>query len=131
MTLPRLLLVEDDLASVFALRQFFAMSGYDVDCAAGPHEGVRLLDRHHYDVVITDLHLMPGRHSEGLRVAAHARLRHPRACVVMLTASGSPAVQEEAVRCGVNVYETKPVDLATLTASIGHVLENRYEGASE
>jgi DNA-binding response OmpR family regulator len=129
MRLPRLLLVEDDLASVFALRQFFAMSGYDVDCAAGPHEGVRLLDRHHYDVVITDLHLMPGRQSEGLRVAAHARFRHPRSCVVMLTASGSPGVQAEAFHSGVDLYQTKPVDLATLTASIGQVLENHYEGA--
>ena len=122
MRFPRLLLVEDDLASVFALRQFFATSGYEVDCAAGPTEGLRLLERHSYDAVITDLHLRPGRQSEGMRIAAYARLRNPRACVAMLTASGSAEIEAEARRSGVNLYETKPVDLPSLTDSISRVL---------
>lgn len=122
MRFPRLLLVEDDLSSVFAVRQFFAMNGYEVDCAAGPTEAVRLLDRQSYDAIITDLHLQPARESDGMRVAAYARLRHPRACVAILTASGSPAVEAEARRFGVDLYETKPVDLASLTASISRVL---------
>ncbi len=122
MSFPRLLLVEDDLASVFALRQFFATRGYHVDCAAGPHEGLRLLERHAYDAVITDLHLLPGRQSDGMRIAAYARLRNPHACVTMLTASGSTETEAQARQAGVDLYETKPVDLAALTASISRVL---------
>ena len=121
----RLLVVEDDLTSVFALRHYFAFAGYDVDCAAGPSEGLRLLDRNDYDAVITDLHLLPGRHSDGMRVAAHARERNPRACVVMLTAHGSDLTETEARRCGVDIYRTKPVDLDGLIAGIATVLNGR------
>jgi DNA-binding response OmpR family regulator len=121
MRFPRLLLVEDDLASIFALRQFFAISGYEVDCAAGPVEGLRLLNRYAYDAVITDLHLRPAE-SDGMRIAGYARFRNPRACVVMLTANGSPEVEAEARRFGVDLYHVKPVDLARLSASIARVV---------
>lgn len=119
---PRLLIVEDDLAAVFALRHFFAVAGYEVDCAGGPIEGLRLLDHHHYHAVITDLHLLPGRHSEGMRIAAHARTRNPAACVIMLTANGTPFTEEEAHRAGVDVYMTKPVELGELAGCVRTVL---------
>lgn len=120
----RLLLVEDDLTSVFALRHFFAFAGYDVDCAAGPSEGLRLLDRHQYDAIITDLHLMPERQGEGIAVAMHARLCNPHACVVLLTANGSGDTEAEARRCGVDIYQTKPVDLRDLRDGIARVLSH-------
>lgn len=118
----RFLVVENDVTSVFALRQFFATAGYDVDCAAGPIEGLRLLDRNSYEAVITDLHLAPGSLGEGMLIAAQARLRNPRACVVMLTANSSPHTEREARDCGVDVYHTKPVELAVLTSDIERVL---------
>lgn len=118
----RILVVEDDLTAVFALRHFFALAGYDVDCAAGPTEGLRLLDRNTYEAVITDLHLLPGRLGDGMTLAAHARRRNPAACIVMLTADGTVLNETEARRCGVDIYDTKPVDLAGLMAGIARVL---------
>jgi DNA-binding response OmpR family regulator len=121
----RFLVVENDVTSVFALRQFFAAAGHDVDCAAGPIEGLRLLDRNSYEAIITDLHLAPGGLGEGMLIAAQARLRNPRACVVMLTANSSPLTEQEARECGVDVYHTKPVDLALLTTDIERVLRTQ------
>ncbi len=118
----RLLIVDDELGTVFALRSFFALAGYEVDCASRHDEGLLLLERNAYDAVITDLHLSPGRSSEGLTIAEQARRRNPSACVVMLTAYGSEATQEEAVRCGVDVYETKPVELPLLMRHIERVV---------
>lgn len=119
---PRLLIVEDDLAAIFALRHFFAVAGYDVDCAAGPTEAFRLLDRNPYHAVITDLHLLPGRHSEGMRIAAHARRRNPHACVVMLTGNGSDLTEAEALRSGVDVFRTKPIELGHLASCVRSVM---------
>ena len=119
---PRLLIVEDDLAAIFALRHFFAVAGYDVDCAAGPIEAFRLLDQNPYHAVITDLHLLPGRHSEGMRVAAHARTRNPQACVVMLTGNGSDLTEAEALRSGVDVFRTKPIELGHLATCVRSVM---------
>ncbi|MBI2219961.1 MAG: response regulator [Acidobacteria bacterium] len=118
----RLLIVDDELGTVLALRSFFTLADYDVDCALRSEEGLQLLDLHQYDAVITDLHLSPGRIGEGLRIAEHARLRSPVACVVMLTAYGSEATQEEAVRRGVDIYQTKPVELPRLMRHIERVV---------
>ncbi len=118
----RLLVVEDELSTVFAMREFFAQAGYDVDCAAGLNEAAMLLDQHVYEAVITDLHLTTDRGGEGMRVAWHARLRNPHACIVMLTGYGNESTEEEARRCGVDMYQTKPVELARLSAFVDFAL---------
>jgi DNA-binding response OmpR family regulator len=123
----RLLIVEDDISAIFALRYFFALAGYEVDCAAGPAEGIRLLDHYAYDAVITDLHLLPGRHSEGLRIAHHARQRNPHACIAMLTAHGAEVSADDAIGHGADLFYTKPVELAKLTAGIELTLARGHE----
>jgi DNA-binding response OmpR family regulator len=121
----RLLVVEDEISTVFALRSFFTLAGYEVDCAAGVIDGLHLLDRNRYDAVITDLQLTPARAGEGFDVAEEARRCNPAACIVMLTAYGSGATEQRARRCGVDVYQTKPVALAPLMNSIDTVLVAR------
>ena len=115
---PRLLIVEDEIATVFAMREFFTYTGYQVDCATSVHEAVALLDRNPYAVVITDLHLTPHRCGEGMTVLTSARTRNPHALIVMLTAYASEGSQREASNGGVNLYQTKPVGLAELAARI-------------
>jgi DNA-binding response OmpR family regulator len=114
----RLLIVEDEISTVFAMREFFSFSGYQVDCAAGATDAMVLLDRGSYDVVITDLHLTPHRCAEGMNVLTRARRLNPGATIVMLTAYASEGSEQEAYRNGVNLYETKPVPLAKLAACI-------------
>ena len=123
----RLLLVEDDVSTVFAMREFFAHAGYDVDCASALGDAVTFLDDRPYDAVITDLHLTPRRRGEGLKVAWHARRFHPHACIVMLTAYAGDTTEEEAASCGVDVFQTKPIDLPELAASVDVALRpDRY-----
>ncbi len=127
----RLLIVEDEVSTVFAMREFFALAGYDVDCAAGPSEAGLLLERNRYEAVITDLHLTSNRRGEGMGVVSHARVRNPRACIVMLTGYGSEATEEEAQRCGVDMYQTKPVELARLDAFVDLVLRGEVDAARQ
>jgi DNA-binding response OmpR family regulator len=119
----RLLLVEDEVSTVFAMREFFAHAGYDVDCAARFDEAAMLLDRYLYEAVITDLHLSKARSGEGMRVSWHARRRNPGACIVMLTGYGSDTTEDEAHRCGVDMYGTKPVELSHLREFVDLVLQ--------
>ena len=114
----RLLIVEDEISTIFAMREFFSFNGFHVDCAAGATDAMVLLDRGSYDVVITDLHLTPHRCAEGMNVLTRARRLNPGATIVMLTAYTSEGSEQEAYRNGVNLYETKPVGLAKLAACI-------------
>ena len=122
----RLLVVEDEMTTVFALRSFFALAGYDVDCSAGLRDGLLLLERRAYDAIITDLQLTPTRKAEGFTISACARARNPDACIVMLTAFGSQATERRAHDVGVDLYLTKPVELPALRAAIDNVLVERF-----
>ena len=122
---PRLLIVEDEISTVFAMREFFSFNGYRVDCASGEPDAMAYLDRNPYDVVITDLHLTPHRCAEGMSVLTRARSRNPRALIVMLTAYASEGSEHEAYGHGVNLYETKPVGLAKLAALIESARSDR------
>ena len=114
----KLLIVEDEISTVFAMREFFSFTGYQVDCVTSAAEATFLLERRRYDVVITDLHLTPNRCAEGMTVLARARGYSPQALIVMLTAYGTEGSEREAYDTGVNLYETKPVGLADLAARI-------------
>ena len=37
---PKLLIVEDEISTVFAMREFFSFNGYQVDCAPGETEAI-------------------------------------------------------------------------------------------
>jgi len=119
----RLLVVEDDASTVLAMREFFSQTGYEVDAASGLGEATKLLDQHAYDAIITDLHLTTQRFGEGMKVAWHARLSHPHACIVMLTGHATDTTEEEAYRCGVDMYRTKPVELPLVGEFIALALD--------
>jgi two-component system response regulator PilR (NtrC family) len=121
----KLLIVEDEISTVFAMREFFSFTGYQVDCAPDATEATLLLERSRYDVVITDLHLTPNRCAEGMTVLACARSLNPQALIVMLTAYASEGSEREAYSGGVNLYETKPVGLAELADRIKTARGNR------
>jgi DNA-binding response OmpR family regulator len=125
----KLLIVEDEISTVFAMREFFSFTGYQVDCVTSATEATFLLERRRYDVVITDLHLTPNRSGEGMTVLARARGLSPQAVIVMLTAYGSEGSKREAYDTGVNLYETKPVGLAELAARIDDARNDQSRGA--
>jgi two-component system OmpR family response regulator/two-component system response regulator QseB/OmpR-family two-component system manganese-sensing response regulator len=124
----RLLIVEDNAATNFAVRAFFQSVGYDVDAVADVAGAARLLDDERYDVVITDLNLGPGD-ANGVEVISHARRVHPNACIIMLTAFGSAAAEHEARRRGADLFCTKPVGLHELGVFIDRVLRRDHSMA--
>jgi len=117
----RLLVVEDNASTSFALRAFFQSAGYAVDAAADLPSAVRLLDDGPYEVVITDLNLGSTQSNEGMDVVSDTRRRHARACIIMLTAFGSAATEREARRRGADLFCAKPVALRDLSMFIEKV----------
>jgi len=125
-TVPaRLLVVEDNASTSFALRAFFESAGYAVDAVPDVSSAVRLLDDRPYEVVITDLNLGSTQSNEGMDVVSDTRRRHAHACIIMLTAFGSAATEREARRRGADLFCAKPVALRDLSVFIDQV---RREG---
>ena len=107
---PRLLIADDEEAILFAMHEYFVALGYDVNCVRSQEEARALLDARHYAVVIADLRDAGGA-AEGLALVGDVRSRWPETHTIILTAYGSPEIEEQARSIGVEVFLNKPVQL--------------------
>jgi DNA-binding response OmpR family regulator len=110
----RLLVVDDEETILFAIDRYFSRIGFDVDCARELEEAEALAVCRHYDLVIADLSLSDNGSTEGLEIIRHVRRNCPAVRVILLTAHGSPVVEKEAFRRGVDAFLHKPKPLAEL-----------------
>jgi CheY-like chemotaxis protein len=126
----RILIVDDESTLVFFLKQGLQESGIPclVDNAASGEEALTKLTYNRYDVLVTDLK-MPG--ITGFTLLEVARSLHPDISVILMTAFGSPEVQDEAKRLKVDGYLTKPFPTAQLQSIVSNVLTTKNRPKSQ
>jgi len=110
---PTLLIVDDEVGILAALRRCLRREGFRILTATAPEEALALLEREPVDVILSDQR-MPGL--SGTQLLAEARRRRPGVRGVLLT-GWSETVPEEALRgLGVRSVVPKPWDDAELKA---------------
>ena len=119
---PKLLIVEDEAAILSALASFFSCLGFEVDTAGEQAAAEALLASRSYSAVLADLRLGGSDSTEGLDIVSFVRQHCPETKVIVLTAYGSPEIEQEARRRGVHAFLHKPLPLATIAAEIRALL---------
>jgi two-component system response regulator YesN len=114
----RLLIVDDEIPILFAMKDYFEGLGYEVDTAAQLWEAQELIDRKAYAFVLADLRLSASDRAEGLELAAYVRERTPAARVLLLTAYGSPEIESQARQLGVDAFLHKPQPLSRIAGLV-------------
>jgi DNA-binding NtrC family response regulator len=118
----RLLILEDEAAILSALERYFVAEGYAVDAVAEPAQAEAFLASGLYDVLLADLRLGGSHSTEGLDIVTLTHERCPAAKIIVLTAYGSPEVEQEARRRGVHAFLHKPLPLADIAAQVTALL---------
>ena len=111
----QLLLVEDDVKLVRALRRGLAQEGYQVDVARTGDEGLSMATDWDYEAVVLDL-MLPGL--DGLKVCQEMRRRERWAPVLMLTARADVGDRISGLDAGADDYLVKPFDFGELLARL-------------
>jgi len=119
----RLLVVDDEPPIVFAISEYFESLGFSVDITGELEEAQALIDCRHYSVVLTDLHLRKVTGLEGLELLTYTRQKSPSTCIILLTAYGSPEIEERARKLGADAFLHKPQPLATVANLVVRLLE--------
>src|SRR5882672_850896 len=103
MSKPTLLIVDDEKPTRDGLRA--AMEDrYDVYVAEDAATGMNLLEREHFDVLLTDFRLP---NEDGMKLIARAKsLSKPPVCILM-TAYGSEELAVQAMKSGADDYIAK------------------------
>jgi CheY-like chemotaxis protein len=118
---PRVLVIDDEPAVRGLLCETLAVLGYDAAGAVDGTEGVALLARRGYDLVVTDL-CMPGM--SGWDVVVAVRQRVPTLPVVLI--SGFPTEWDvERARAQGLLLLRKPFQLQEFKQAVAAALGNR------
>ena len=111
-----ILLVEDHCDTRKAFAAVLRSWGHQVETSASVAGGLKFLDRHDVDVVLSDIGL-PDRN--GFDFIAEARERRPRLVTIAVSAYFTAADRDRVHEAGFDMYFPKPVDLNSLR----HALE--------
>jgi CheY-like chemotaxis protein len=119
--MPKILLVEDNEMNRDMLSRRLLKRKYDVVIAVDGHEGVEMASSEMPDLILMDLSLPVIDGWEATRrIKANPDLQSIP--VIALTAHAMSADREKAMEAGCDAYETKPVQLPSLLATIERLL---------
>ncbi len=122
MNAGKLLIIEDDPAIMYGLKDNFSRAGYEVRTAVEGRLGLDLARSWQPDLLLLDL-MLPGM--DGYEICRELRKGESDIPVIMLTALG----QEENVIRGLNLgaddYVTKPFSIQELMARVSAFLRRR------
>lgn len=120
-----LLIVEDETTLRESLQRVFRKAGYQVTTAANAEEGLALVDKHYYDLILSDI-MLPGM--DGVEMLHHIRERVPEQLFVVMTAYASLETAVRALRIGAYDYVMKPLIHAELKKVVHNALSQRALG---
>ena len=110
----KLLIVDDEVTTLFAYKRLFETAGVGVETARTLEEGQAFLKDHPVEVIITDLRLSGKRPEGGFDILRFAKNCQPETKVILITAYGSSEVIKKAYELGASYYLEKPVQIKTL-----------------
>jgi DNA-binding NtrC family response regulator len=113
------LVVEDDAAIAKVVCALLGQKGLEAVWAASAEDGLRLLERRAFDVVLSDVRL-PGM--DGVALLDRVRADFPELPVVLITAHGSIALAVDAMKRGAADFVQKPFERDELLYTIEKAL---------
>ncbi|HJV66617.1 MAG TPA: sigma-54 dependent transcriptional regulator [Geomonas sp.] len=121
-SVTRILIIEDDRGSREALLVLLQGNGLSVTGCSRGDEGLELLSRDPYDIVISDL-LLPDM--SGLDILSRIKENSPRTEVILVTGNASAETAVQAMKNGAFDYITKPLNLDQLRIVLEKALEKK------
>jgi DNA-binding NtrC family response regulator len=107
---PRILIADDQIDVLEALRLLLKPEGYDIETVSSPEDVGRSLEKREYDALIMDLNYTRDTTSgqEGLDLLSKVQELDPMLPVIVMTAWGTVNLAVEAMRRGARDFLTKP-----------------------
>ncbi|MGH8738556.1 MAG: response regulator [Burkholderiales bacterium] len=125
----RVLIVDDEEATRLLLARILSSElNVEVQLAGTCEEARRLAEEYAYDAILLDL-LMPG--IGGLEVLKEVRAHSPNMAtpIVVVTVVSDSKTREQCMSAGASAYLVKPIERATLAASVKAQIDGRGRAA--
>jgi two-component system response regulator HydG len=119
----KVLVIDDDAAHAEAVADSLSRVGYECTVATTAADGITMLGRDAYEVIVTDLRM---KDATGMDVLEQAKQLLPDAEVILITGHGTVQSAVEAMQQGAFNYLLKPLDLKQLRAVVDNAARNQH-----
>jgi DNA-binding NtrC family response regulator len=120
---PRVLAVDDEAVVCESIRRVLTEEGYSVATTTSPREGLELVRKETFDLLLLDIK-MP--EIDGIDVLRETRAVSPETEVVIVTGYATIQTAVEAIKLGATDYLQKPVSPDQLVVSVARALERKH-----
>jgi CheY-like chemotaxis protein len=124
----KVLFIEDDRMNRMVVNDMLAVAGASMTGAESAEEGLEILDRADFDILLVDLR-MPGMDGisaiKAIRARSDAKAGVP---VIVVTADTAPDLRERCLAAGADDVIFKPVAMDILFEAMGRVLASGDDG---
>ena len=125
MTVPRILLIEDEAGLRLTLSDRLVSEGYSVETASDGETGLASASSGGHDLIVLDV-MLP--RMNGFDVCREVRQRGVSTPILMLTARGQVVDKVVGLKLGADDYLTKPFEAIELMARLEALMRRRPSG---
>ncbi len=118
----KILVVDDDLGTRLSIGDYLELSGYEVIAASDGQQGLVMVNKHHPDLIVTDI-IMPQMNGYELVRQVRQKPNFRLLPVILLTARIQTQERILGYQSGCDLYLPKPFELEELAAAISNLLE--------
>jgi two-component system sensor histidine kinase/response regulator len=119
---PKILVTDDDLATLKTLAANLEDMGYRVATATKGKEALELIRKRGFNIVIADIKLPD---ISGLEILETAKELNPETAVIMITGHASLETAVDAINEGAYAYILKPVAMSELETTLNNALREQ------
>ncbi|HEX6558354.1 MAG TPA: response regulator, partial [Longimicrobiales bacterium] len=120
---PKVLAVDDEQVVCESIRRVLSQEGYQVMTTTSSREGVDLIRKHTFDLLLLDIK-MP--EIDGIEFLREARAVSPETEVIIVTGYATIETAVEAIKLGAFDYLEKPVSPPQLIVAAARALERKH-----
>lgn len=117
----RILVIDDDASAVDALQTLLDLDGFEAKGVGSAIDGIELLERESFEVVITDLE-MPG--ANGVDVVRTAKKHQPNCVILVVSAYDRSTTADDALAAGAHRVFGKPIAYDELERELSAIRAN-------
>jgi len=120
MKTPRILLVDDEEATLFGYTRYLSKIGYSIETAKCLKDAKTFVSTEHFDAILLDLRLPDGNAIDWI---AELHNTHENLAIIVITGVSDIPTAVKAMKFGAYNFLTKPINMDDLAISLKKGLE--------
>ena len=120
----RILLVDDDMASLEVLGEVLARAGYDAVSAGSGYEALEIVREASIDLALLDFNLPD---TTGAELLQQIKQFQPGVPAIIMSANTSQGVKFDVFEAGAYTFISKPIDLRQLLGFVSRALDLKQQ----